>query len=255
MEILSKRFFSLFLVLVLVVPISLGFLNSCSNSSGKDDDIVHQAQRCFNDLAGEPNGEERNTLVDECLEIISDVTSAKSYGLRCAAMYIKQGVLATSDDAARAYQNSQNSSVLLAMIAFEDQDGVSKEDLIEETVVLCEKSTIQSYVTLAHSSKLATIILGSGIGSINPDESSEEIERRVQDSLNDFRTASPERKEAVAATARQLHNNDCQSGSQSSSPLCQQLDTIFSDLPADATNTQIADAISDEIGSGGGSEE
>ena len=222
------------------------FWNGCG-TSGKNDDKAHQAQTCFNNAVYAETLEDQNLAIDECLLIIQNINTSKTYALRCAAIYIKQGILATPNDAAKAYKSGGSQQVLLGRLAFQDEEGKTRKELVDEADLFCEKSTVESYVTLARSSKFATLLLGGDIFIDTENDSEEEIKRKVDQALGEFQSANPERKNELAEVAKKLHQNDCKSAAQQSSSLCKQLDTTFNNLNAEATNEEIADAISRRI--------
>ena len=220
------------------------FFNSCGDA-GKEDDDAHQAQRCFNQASLEETREERSLALDKCLVLLNNAKSAKAYALRCAAIYIKQGILTGSDDVYDVYIEG-NKNNLLGRLKFQDRDDKTQEEWIDEAVQVCEKSTVEAYSSLVQFSKFSTLLLGE-ISIDTENGSKEEIEEEVKKALKGFEDASDEKKEELGKTAKAFHQNECKESKQASTSLCKDLDSVFNNLDSDTTNIELADLISEKL--------
>lgn len=207
---------------------SLMALSGCED---KEDDQIFSAQQCL-DNAARTGGS-----VDNCVNMISGITTPKSYVIRCSADFMRQGIdndaiVTAIEDLDKTEGNSVDPTVTLYdVFAFSPANGDTAEELVDTAVANCSATGSETLTVLALSAKTATTIraiaggdIASWIGGVD---------------VNNLANTNPDELESIGETVLALQPIACGKGGQfEGTEVCTNLDDAVANGADAATIAQ-----------------
>jgi hypothetical protein len=198
------------LKVLFLFSISALFLFGCEE---KNDDKIYKAQRCLDNSTSE--------TVDNCVEMVSGITSGQAYQIRCSADFLRADINNdTILDAIEELDNDNGSSsdaTVTFFKFFKFEDTAAADVAIEN----CTLTGSQTYRDLALAAKTATIMNGLTGG--------QDLDQWI-DSLNpgSIDSLSEEELEDLGETVIALHPSLCgEGGDFEDNPVCDEIGAVI----------------------------